>query len=154
MSNEIRIAIIGSRETEQEVMGEMCTGIFLKLMRCCCPAASCLVTILADAGRGLTNSQFSLAHGGYGRKLNFKCYLPDDRKLAMLQRIHANTNIEFIVPPDTPERREIVAKLHRAPDKLSEIAAWLLHGRNCNIISGLNLDRHVDFVYFSAKTGF
>ncbi len=151
MPREIRIAIIGSRETEQETMGEM----YRLLLKVSTVLLSRGVVVGYDSGacwKGPDQLQFSLAHGGYGRKLSFKCYLPDDRKLAMLKRVHANTNIEFIVPPDTPERRAIVTKLHRAPDKLNEIS-WLLHGRNCNIISGLNLDRHVDFVYYSAKTG-
>lgn len=148
MPREIRIAVVGSRETDRETMGEM----YRHLLNVNTTLLSLGVDVAYDSGgcwKGPDQLQFSIAHSWMGKKMGFKCYLPDEKKLAMLQRVHANTNIEFLVPPDTPERREIVRKLHPAPDKLQDFM-WLLHGRNCNIVSGLNLDRHVDYVYYSA----
>lgn len=98
MPREIRIAIIGSRETEQETMGEM----YRHLLKVSAVLLSRGVVVGYDSGacwKGPDQLQFSLARSGYGKKLSFKCYLPDDRKLAMLRRVHADTNIEFIIPP-------------------------------------------------------
>lgn len=149
MPNEIRIAVIGSRETDRGTMKEM----YNHLLRLNDVVLSKGITLGYDSGgcwSGPDQLQFSLAHSEWGQRLNFKCYLPDNKKLAMFKARHHKTNIEFLVPDDTPARRDIVRGLHPAPHNLSEFA-WLAHGRNCNIVAGLNLDRHVDFVYYSAE---
>jgi len=151
MSEEklIRIAVIGSRETPREIMGEMYRALLTVIPL----LISRGYRVAIDSGgcwKGPDLLQFSMAHNAYyGSRLDFNCYLPDEKKLASYQRQHADTRVKFIVPSDTPERREFVRQLHPAPDRLQEFS-WLLHGRNCNIISGEHLERNVDYVYYNA----
>ena len=149
MEKLIRIAIIGSRETPVPVMGEMYRTL-LWVIPILISKGYKIIFTSGGCWKGPDQLLFTFAHHGtYGKhaQVEFQCYLPDERKVRWLKEQHPN--VEFIVAPDTPERREHVRRLHPYPSKLNDFM-WLLHGRNCNIISGADLQTHVDYVYYNA----
>lgn len=150
MEKTIKIAIIGSRETPMPVQGEMYRTMLWVLPIL---IAKGYKVILTSGGcwKGPDQLLFSFAHHGtYGNhaQVEFICYLPDGKKIPWMKEKHPN--VQLIVPPDTPERRAHVRALHPVPDKLNDFM-WLLHGRNCNIISGEDLQSNVDYVYYNAE---
>lgn len=151
-----KVAVIGSRETDQETMSEM----YMRLLRGFNALHARGYTIRYSSGgcwQGPDQLQFQFARQwantydqDTGKKVEwddkFICYLPDEKKL-WLKKQHPN--VEFRVIPQDERYREIVGQLHPAPENLKEFA-WGLHGRNLNIIMGDNLDDPVDAVYYSA----
>ncbi|HHS7556405.1 TPA: hypothetical protein ACTPQ1_004697 [Salmonella enterica] len=151
-----KIAVIGSRETDQETMSEM----YMRLLRGFNALHARDYTICYSSGgcwQGPDQLQFQFARQwantydqDTGKKVEwgdeFICYLPDEKKL-WLKKQHPN--VEFRVIHQDERYREIVGQLHPAPENLKEFA-WRLHGRNLNIIMGDNLDDPVDAVYYSA----
>jgi len=160
MKKLYRLAVIGSRKTDQATMHEM----YMVLLRGLNMLGRRGYEFLWTSGgcwEGPDQLQFEMARqwrntvviGPQGKPMDakpdgqFVCYLPDDKKRAMLSRLHPN--VEFRIIAQDERYREIVGNLHPAPDKLQEFA-WALHGRNLNIIMGDQLDTPVDAVYYSA----
>lgn len=156
MSKVYRIAVIGSRETDNDTMNEM----YMLLLRGFNGLKRRGYTFHYSSGgcwKGPDQLQFRFARQwantydqDTGKKLElddkFICYLPDEKK-QWLKNLHPN--VEFRVIPQDERYRDVVGKLHPYPEKLQEFA-WALHGRNLNIIMGDQLDTPVDAVYYSA----
>lgn len=156
MKNIYKIAVIGSRETDELTMAEMYNSLLTGL------------TLLSEKGiaveyrsggcwKGPDQLQFMIARKEENNQLtatgreqalhvNHVCYLADEKKLWLRRRY---TTVEFRVIAQDERYREVVGQLHPAPEKLQEFA-WALHGRNLNIIMGDDLDSPVDAVYYSA----
>ncbi|ANZ50014.1 hypothetical protein PARSHIK_105 [Erwinia phage vB_EamM_Parshik] len=157
MTKIYRIAVIGSRETEEATMSEM----YMALLRGFNMLHHRGYKILYSSGgcwKGPDQLQFRFAQQwantidqDTGKKVvwddEFICYLADNKKMGWLPGLHRN--VDFRVIAQDERYRDIVRKLHSYPDKLKEFA-WALHGRNLNIIMGDNLDTPVDAVYYSA----
>lgn len=152
-----RIAVIGSRETDKETMDEMYMVLFrgFNMLR---NKGYLLEYTSGGCWKGPDQLQFMFARQWRetvqldkraailsGDK--FVCYLPDDKKMTFLPKLHPN--VEFRVIEQTQEYRDIVTGLHPYPDKLQDFA-FALHGRNLNIIMGDDLKTPVDAVYYSA----
>lgn len=157
MKKLYRIAVIGSRETDEATMSEMYMALlrgFNNLRR----RGYDLEYTSGGCWKGPDQLQFKFARQwantvdqDTGKKFEhndkFICYLPDNKKMAWLPNLHPT--VEFRVIPQDERYREIVGELHPMPEKLQEFA-WALHGRNLNIIMGDNLDTPVDAVFYSA----
>lgn len=156
MKKIYKIAVIGSRKTDEDTMSEM----YMRLLRGFNALHAKDYTIHFSSGGcwcGPDQLQFRFARQwantidqDTGKKVvwddEFICYLPDEKKLWLKKQ---NPNVEFRVIPQDDRYREIVGKLHPAPEKLQEFA-WALHGRNLNIIMGDDLATPVGAVYYSA----
>jgi len=141
-----RLAIIGSRETDQETMQEMyaqlLAGINILLEK-----GFELEIVSGGCWKGPDQLQFMLARYFKGDiRITFVCYLPDDKKLWLKEK---NPFVDFRVIEQTPLYVEIVRSLHPAPDYLKDFSLKL-HGRNLNIIMGDDLHSPSDAVYYSA----
>lgn len=148
---ELRIAIVGSRETEPAIMEEMfnqlvdtTTQLLKRGHSICYTSGGCKQgpdQLLFRLGHRFTNQ----------KKVRFVCYLESDKKLWLK---NYNSNVEFIACTPTDLERALIAKHHPAPDKLSDWM-WLLHCRNVNIMTGYPMsDKElVDAVFYHAPIG-
>lgn len=160
MKKLYRLAVIGSRETDQATMHEMYM-VLLRGLNMLGRRGITFEWLSGGCWKGPDQLQFEMARqwrntvviDPQGKAMDMKpdgrfiCYLPDEKKLAWLSKLHPN--VEFRIIAQDGRYRDIVEKLHPNPTALKEFA-WNLHGRNLNIIMGDQLDTPVDAVYFSA----
>lgn len=157
MKKLYKIAVIGSRDTDQATMDEM-YNVLLRGFNMLKRREYDFLYTSGGCWKGPDQLEFMFARQwanthdvGTGKLMvcqdKFVCYLADDKKMAWLPSLHPN--VEFRVIPQDERYRDIVRGLHDYPDKLKEFA-WALHGRNLNIIMGDDLNTPVDAVYYSA----
>lgn len=146
--SELRIAIVGSRETDPALLEEMFNRLEEATLRLIKRGRKVVYT---SGGCKLGPDQllFRLAHRFTNRpEVRFVCYLESDKKMWLKSY---NQNVEFIACDPSDVERNLIKQIHPAPDKLTDWM-WLLHCRNINIMSGypVNDGELVDAVYFAA----
>ena len=140
----MKIAVIGSRETESHVMAFMCG-----LVRRIAVENPDIIWTSGGCKEGPDDIVTYLAKKYY---INHVIYLPDEWKRKTMHRDGPDLNLVVAADYETDDKyRDIVNGLHPAPDALKDFH-YKLHGRNLNIIAGEHLDDLVDAVLFAAKT--
>jgi hypothetical protein len=136
----MRIAVIGSRKTQPDVMAMM-YGIMRRVTAHhdvevssggCEDGPDKIATYLA--------LQYEVKH---------VIYAPNEKRK---NAISSKGNLNVIIAADyaSSQYRNVVRALHPAPDRLNDWS-WALHGRNLNIIAGDDLENPVDAVAFAGK---
>lgn len=122
MIHEFTIAGVGSRQTPPDVLKQM-AEVSRKLTE-----QNCIVR-----SGGATGADAAFLEGALPEK--FELYLPKPN----------HNGLTGSVCDVSPDAIDMALELHPAPGKLSPMAK-LLHGRNCHIMLGPDLDKPCDVV--------
>lgn len=146
----IKIAVIGSRDTDIKIMEFMFHS--LKSIISVCKLHD--IGIEFRSGGALNGPddlirQLALEPDLFNESVYAKVYLPNKRKLHSMQN-YPKQFIKFIVPDITDKIRSLVYELHPYPSVLKDDWLYEYHGRNLYIIGGDDLNDPVDCVYYSA----